>query len=361
MAEIINGMPISAHDLSSNRREVKNCAVTSLVDIKENDILAQSPELLNTLLKDHTLSTDDRQVNIFWGTDNYSHLGAGYQYHDQITIESITGENRNVIVPRALKSRQQQQQRSREMAEVFTPSWICNKQNNLIDNAWFSKEGIFNTEVDNLDGTHSWIVNQNPITFPEGLTWRDYVNENRMEITCGEAPYLVSRYDTVSGEPIPVERRIGLLDRKLRVVGENTSTTQEWLKAAQKAYQSIYGYEWQGDNLVLAREALLYTFIDYFNAKFGKVPQLKSLLYIAYIISWNIWQMDGLKGVIPDSCKTQKITSDDIFATEQEVKEIPCAGCKEGGVRNHNGTYALIKDWGATKTKQKIRFIDLIK
>lgn len=329
------------------------------VDIKENDILKLSPELLNTLLKDHTLSTEDKQVNIFWATDNYSDRGKGFQYKDPITIESITGENGDIIVPRALKSRATQQQRSREMAEVFTPSWICNKQNNLIDNAWFGREGVFNTEVDNPDGSHSWIVNENPIEFPEGKTWRDYVNENRMEITCGEAPYLVSRYDTVTGEPIPINKRIGLLDRKLRVVSENTTKSTEWLKAAQSAYQSIYGYEWQGDNLVLAREALLFTFIDYFREKFNKDPQLKSLLFIAYIISWNIWQMDGLKGVIPDSCGERLIIEKNLFEEREIITK--CDGCKDGSIKDHNGIYALIKDWNAPKEKQKIRFIDLMK
>lgn len=112
------------------------------VDIKETEIFELSPELLNALLKDHTLSTDEQQVNIFWATDNYADRGDGFQYGDQITIEAITGSNGNVIVPRAVKSREQQQQRSREMAEVFTPSWICNKQNNLVDNAWFGREGV---------------------------------------------------------------------------------------------------------------------------------------------------------------------------------------------------------------------------
>lgn len=328
------------------------------IDIQENDILAISPELLNTLLKDHTLSTDGCQVNIFWATDSYADRGVGYQYGDQITIETITGSNSNVIMPRAFKSRQEQQQRSREMAEVFTPSWVCNKQNNLVDTAWFGREGVFNIEVDNPDA-NTWIVNPDPVVFPEGKTWYDYVNENRLEITCGEAPYLVSRYDTVTGEPIPVERRIGLLDRKLRVVGENTYTSGEWLKAVQSAYQSIYGYEWQGDNLVLAREALLYTFIDYYRAKFGKEPQLKSLLYIAYIISWNIWQMDGLKGVIPNSCGELRTIVYDLFGETETISQ--CEGCKSGDIKKHNGTYALIKDWRAPKAKQKIRFIDLIK
>ena len=194
----------------------------SQIDIRENEIFERSPELLSALLKDHTLSTEERQVNIFWATNNYAYIGAGYQYSDQITIDAITGKNGEVIKPRAVKSREMQQQRSREMAEVFTPSWICNKQNNLVDSAWFGRDNVFNTEIDAPAGSHSWIPSEGKITFPEGRTWRDYINENRLEITCGEAPYLVSRYDTVTGEPIPIERRIGLLDRKLRVVGENT-------------------------------------------------------------------------------------------------------------------------------------------
>lgn len=336
------------------------------IDIKENEIIELSPELLNTLLKDHTLSSDTEHVNIFWATDNYADRGKGYQYGDQITIEAITGTNGNVIVPRAVKSREQQQQRSREMAEVFTPSWICNKQNNLVDNAWFGREGVFNTEVDHPDGSHSWIVNSEPVVFLDGKTWRDYVNENRLEITCGEAPYLVSRYDTVTGEPIPVERRIGLLDRKLRIVGENTETAIDWLKAAQAAYMSTYGYEWQGDNLILAREALLYTFIDYYHAKFGKDPSLKSLKFIAEIISWNIWQMDGLKGVIPDSCiklpklknEPPSLFSSEDFGVPEEPTLFDCPGCKNKDIHSHTGKYAKIKDW---KEDKVLTFVSLIK
>lgn len=328
----------------------------SQVDIKENDIFELSPELLTALLKDHTLSSEGHQVNIFWATDNYAERGTGYQYSDQITVERITGENGMVIVPRSVKSRQQQQQRSREMAEVFTPSWICNAQNNLVDAAWFGREDVFNTE--NAD--HTWTVNPSPITFPEGKTWRDYVRNTQLEITCGEAPYIVSRYDTVSGEPIPIEKSIGLLDRKLRVVSENVNTSTDWLKWAQIAFQNVYGFEWQGDNLLLARENLLMTFVDYYKAKFGKDPQLKSLQYIAYIISWNFWQMDGLKGVVPGSCGERREIVADLFGETEVVSQ--CNGCKNGNIREHNGTYCLIRDWGAkTENKKKIRFIDLLK
>lgn len=323
------------------------------IDINENDIFAVSPELLDTLLKDHTMSTDECQVNIFWATDNYADRGAGYQYFDQITIESITGDNGDVIVPRVLKSHEQQQQRSRVMAEVFTPSWICNKQNNLIDNAWFGRDNVFNTEVDNPDGTHTWIVNPEPIAFPKGKTWHKYVNETRMEITCGEAPYLVSRYDAVTGEPIPVERRIGLLDRKLRVVSENTHTLVTWNRYAKKALRSIYGYDWQGDNIILAREAILYTYLDFFKKKFPNKNISKiTLKTVAEIISWNIFQMDGLKGVIPGSCGF-----DPMFGLPAM-----CEGCKSGNIKKHNGKYVKIMPWKMDRCKtEPIAFISLIK
>ncbi len=324
-------------------------------DIQGNDIFKQSPELLSTLLKDQTLSTEDNQVNIFWATNNYTDLGTGYQYADPITIESITGINGNVIKPRAIKSREMQQQRSREMAEVFTPSWICNKQNNLIDNAWFGRKNVFNTEVDPPNGPHSWIPAKGTITFPENKTWHDYIHENRLEITCGEAPFLVSRYDTVTGEPIPTGLRIGLLDRKLRIVGENTQTSDEWLKAARAAYTSTYGYEWQGDNLFLAREALLYTFIDYYKAKFNQEPPLGPLRHIACIISWNIWQMDGMKGVIPDSCRNIRKTVRGLFDTSETVLE--CEGCRKNNIHKHNGIYCKIKDWS---NDEVVTFISLL-
>lgn len=330
------------------------------VDISENDILTISPELLAMLLKDHTT-----KGNIFWATDNYAERGVGYQFSDHITIESITGKNSSVIVPRALKTRRQQQLRSREMAEVFTPSWICNRQNNSIDSIWFGRKDVFNREIISSDGSRAWIPVDGKIEFPDGKTWRDYVTENRIEITCGEAPYLVSRYDTVSGQPIPIAMRIGLLDRKLRVVSENTDNSGEWLAAAKAALRSTYGYEWQGDNLVLARENLLYTVSDYYITKFGRNLPKQSLPGLAYIISWNIWQMDGLKGVIPNSCGKRHTVIKDLFG--ETITENQCQGCKDGDIKKHNGIYATIVNWpndvttSQVKHKKPVRFIDLLK
>lgn len=327
------------------------------VDINETMVFEQYPEVLEMLLKDHTTGK-----NIFWATDSYSHLGKGYQFNDEIKIEHITEKNGMIIRPRVLKERTEQNERTKGMAEVFTPSWVCNVQNNLVDDVWFGQAGVFNTEEGN---GHKWIENPGKIQFPEGKSWKSYVRATRMEITCGEAPYLVSRYDTTTGEEIEIERRIGMLDRKLRVVGENTQTTTEWLEMAQEAFKHVYGYEWQGDNLLLAREALLVSFVEYYFSKFGKMPLKKSLLYIAYIISWNIWQMDGLKGVVPGSCKDGvTVTEPGLFGETESIEN--CLGCRTGDIKQHNGIYCLIRDWGIKdpKTKEnnrKIRFIDLIK
>ncbi len=330
------------------------------IDILENEILEKYPEVLQILLRDHTT-----QKNIIWATDNYVQLGNGYKFDDQILPELITGENGNIIMPRIKKDKLLQQNRLKEMAEVFTPSWVCNAQNNLIDNAWFGRKNVFNSEIKLPDGTNTWEVNTEKITFPENKTWKHYVRDTRLEIACGEAPYITSRYDTTTGKFIPVERRIGLLDRKLRVINENVHTTSKWLKAAQTAYKNIYAFEWQGDNLLLARESMLITFIENYKLKFGKEPLLKSIKFIAYIISWNVWQMDGLKGVIPNSCHEKVVQKAKNFFGKKEISKTKCKGCEKNDIFNHNGIYCYIKDWAKIdpltgKRGRKIRFIDLL-
>lgn len=79
---------------------------------------------------------------------------------------------------------------------MFTPSRICNEQNNQVDEAWFGRANIFNIP----QGT-TWITNNDKILFDNNnKTWKSYVDAKRLEITCGEAPYLVSRYDTTTAE-----------------------------------------------------------------------------------------------------------------------------------------------------------------
>ena len=143
------------------------------------------------------------------------------------------------------------------------------------------------------------------------------MDSTRLEITCGEAPYLVSRYDTVTGERIPINNRIGMLDRKLRVINENVSTRKTWNQWVYRAFESVYGYEYQGDNLLIARLNLLETFCEYTRDRWGEEPTDAMLKRVANIISWNLWQMDGLHGVVP--AKGLKVESEWDIEVEQQV------------------------------------------
>lgn len=283
-----------------------------------------SKEVLETLLIDRTTNR-----NIIWGTDDYEFLGKEYDSHFPISYHLITGENNNVIQPRILKTKENQGNRTKEKAEVFTPTWICNAQNNLVDKFWFENDTTFNIEKG-----HSWEVITEKIKFPKGKTWKKYVDEKRLEITCGEAPYLVSRYDVVTGEPIELEKRVGMLDRKMRVINENTNTEEDWHKWTERAFQSIYGFEFQGDNLLIARENLLASYCDYFENRFKREPLEKELRKIATIISWNLWQMDGLTYTIP----------------YKECVDSSIQLCFEGFNNDKKEVLCVIKDWRARKT-----------
>ena len=317
------------------------------IDIKENDLLKIDLELLSILLKDKTTSN-----NIIWATDNYSKYGFSYSAEKEIKIELITSRHGGIIKPRIEKSKTEQQQRVRQKAEVFTPSWICNMQNNKVDEEWFGRKDVFNFEKEN-----SWEINNEKIVFPESekKSWQDYVLSKRLEMTCGEAPYITSRYDAVTGEYIEVSNRIGILDRKLRIVSENTDTHEDWLKWAYSALQSTYGFDWQGDNVLIARENLLFTIAEHYEAKFNKKLETQDLVGFAKVIAWNLWQMDGIKYVIPNSCCTKEIIDEDLF--ERRIIAKPCVGCTIGDNRKHNGIYCIIKDW---ETHRNIRFVDMV-
>ena len=244
---------------------------------------------LKALLKDKTT-----KKNIIFATSVYSSEGTPIKETEQMTEEILKGFAQCEIQPRVLKNKEQQQERTRAKAEVFTPSWICNKMNNHCDEEWFGKKNVFNTEQG-----QEWRLNTEKIEFDTEDDWKKYVDSKRLEITCGEAPYIVSRYDAATGEIIEIKRRIGILDRKLRVVNENTDNETEWFKWVLRAYQSVYGYEFQGDNLLIARINLLITFVDYMQDRWNRVPTEAELRKVVNVIVWNFWQMDGITGMIP--------------------------------------------------------------
>lgn len=317
-----------------------------LVDIKEDNILQFDYELMTILLKDNTT-----KKNIIWGTDNYKNHGFGFGEKDQISIEKVTGYHGENIKPRVRKTKEEQLQRVKEKAEVFTPSWICNKQNNLIDNKWFESVEVFNKELET-----GWKTNTKKIKFPKGKTWIDYLESLKLEISCGEAPYLVSRYDSVSGKTIKLEERIGILDRKFRVLNENVDSEEEWIKYSILAIKSVYGFDWQGDNVLLARENILYTYSDNYKFKFNKKPTPELIKEIAEIITWNIWQMDGINFIVPYSCINDKHKQLTLF--EEETGGIECEGCKKKNYRKHNGIYCKIMNWKTNRTNKFIYVIE---
>ena len=206
-------------------------------------------EIKKILLLDRTTNG-----NIIWATAERA--------AEEIQIDDI-----ELIIPRWKKNRAHQKFRTRARAEIFTPPEVCAMQNDLVAG-------------DERD-------------------WKNFIRAKFLEITCGEAPYIVSRYNAVTGEPIEISERVGLLDRKLRVVSRETKAPVDWINFSTQALQSVYGYEFQGDNLFLARRNIFLTVEDFFAEKFSAKPPEDFLLRVAEIISWNFFQMDGLTNSPP--------------------------------------------------------------
>ena len=299
------------------------------------------------------LQDKSTKQNIIWATDTYSNYGLYFEDTAQITDELVSGAYSRLIQPRVYKALEAQSNRTRKHAEVFTPSWICNRMNNYCDEEWFGCKDVFNRQ----DG-ESRVTNRERIEFPEGKTWKDYVDSRRLEITCGEAPYIVSRYDTTTGDMIPTEDRIGILDRKLRVINENVTDDAEWIKWVYRAFQSVYGYEYQGDNVLIARINLLMTFVDYYTERYKKAPESQELKKIANIIAWNIWQMDGLKGTVPLGKPREEVQQLSWFGdvgNSFSESDIPLF---EQTVSADEGTECIIYDW---RSDRSIKYSDLKK
>jgi hypothetical protein len=228
------------------------------------------PRILEILLLDRTASTPNTTKNIIWANGNYTKYSeTAYAATAQIKAELITGERGFLIRPRALKTKELQKERTKTKAEVFTPTWVVKKQNDTADE---------NYKGDDLEA---------------------YTRRKWLEITCGEAPYMATRYDMETGEIIPLAERVGFVDRKLARINSEVADKAEWQRLVELAYKSSYGFEWNGDSLLLARENLLYTYRDYYVAKWGDEPLYGLFEEIATIISYNIFQMDGLKYTIP--------------------------------------------------------------
>lgn len=272
-------------------KKIKNIGST---DILETTIRETMPAILDILLIDRTTSTSKKKKNIIWANENYLQYGQkNYAATAQVQPSLVTGKMGKIIMPRALKSRELQKERTKSKAEVFTPTWIVKNQNDEVDKDF---------QNDNLE---------------------TYIKRKWLEITCGEAPYMATRYDMETGEIVPLDKRVGFVDRKLKRINAEVDDKAEWQRLVEEAFKSSYGFEWSGDSLLLARENLLYTYRDYYFSKWLEEPLYGLFKDVAEIISYNIFQMDGLKYIIPLSEKREKIESYQmsLFDDEEPAEE----------------------------------------
>lgn len=298
-------------------------------------------DILFLLLKDMTT-----KKNIIFATSDYDEIDKTINSESQISKKIISKYKDYIIKPRVMRSKDVQSKRTKVNAEVFTPSWLCNQMNNYLDDEWFGKKNIFNKVEDK-----NWIVNKKRIKFSKEKTWKDYIKSKRIEITCGEAPYIVSRYDTTSGEYIEIENRIGMLDRKIRVINENVKNIDEWKKWVIEAYKSVYGYEFQGDSLLIARINLYLTFEEYLKEIWNEKPNVEDIKELTNIINWNLWQMDGLTCKIPfveADIKHETTIFDYLNENDNKSKKN-----KKSRIKENISNDCYIYDWNKNK---KIKF-----
>lgn len=275
-------------------RKIAEMGDASLPDVIEDDIRLQMPKILEILLLDRTTSSSEHTQNIIWANDSYKEFGAeAYAAAAQIRPELITGNRGKLIMPRALKTAELQKKRTKTEAEVFTPTWIVKKQNDAVDADY---------KADNLE---------------------IYTRRKWLEIACGEAPYMTTRYDMGTGKMIPLTERQGFIDRKLSRINTEVTDKAEWQRLVELAFKASYGFEWNGDSLLLARENLLYTYRDYYIDKWREPPTYGLFEVVATIISYNVFQMDGLTNTIPlsetrERAQQYQLTLFDLDGPEKE-------------------------------------------
>ncbi|MDU2208488.1 MAG: Eco57I restriction-modification methylase domain-containing protein [Veillonella sp.] len=267
------------------------------VDISEEGIANDSGTLLTILLKDRTTNK-----NIVWASPSYEGMGKPFCADQPIKKNLIIGPYDSIIQPRVEKNKRNQELRTRKRGEVFTPPWLVDKQVSIV--------------LDEI----------------EDISFEIFIVLRWLELACGEGPYIVTRYDSITGDIIPVEERVGFLDRKLQRIAKEVNSEQEFIKWSKIAYESSYGYELQGDSLLLARENLLLSFCEHYDYTFGKLPTMKVIKQIATIISYNIFQMNGLTKQTPYSDNSKGNIQLNLFddVNNQELQ---------------GDMFAFVKDW----------------
>lgn len=316
---------------------MKSIIYTLLPSMKHRGNEASGETQLDASLVAILLADRSSGAFIRWACNAYTTHGESYAADQEIYPHQV-----HLIQERTRKTQEEQRDRTKKSAEVFTPAWLCNAMINARDAVYFGREEVFNRME-----APSWTPTRKTIDFPttasgRRLAWERYIDARCLEITCGEAPFLVSRYDAVDGRPISLAERIGILDRKLRIIGEHTCTAEDWFHWAKRALESAYAYEYQGDSLFLARLNLFLSISEYHRHLWKRPLNRHQQEEVARILSWNLWQMDGLTATTPFATEQGKPEDSlfDFYAITAERRPLR----------------SLIRDWRGKKT---IRFSEL--
>lgn len=183
------------------------------------------------------------------------------------TLGNFFDVSPDLVLCRYKKEKNMQKERTLKNAEVFTPFEIIKQMTSAV-------------------------------SYPEDDF--EFISKVCLEGCCGEAPFLTTRYDTVSGDEIPIENRVGVLDKKIKHIPDN-STEKEWVNLVNEALKSTYGFEIQEDSLFIGRMNVLLTTIEHFIDKFYHEPSESVIEEWANIISYNLFKMDGLTMCLPET------------------------------------------------------------
>lgn len=160
--------------------------------------------------------------------------------------------------------------------------------------------------------TPSWVVKKMTTYLNDRLkedadSWMDYLSMTGGELCCGHAPFLVMRYDAVTLEPIEFKDRYGIIDLKIKTLFEQDLDDEAWVMWLEEIFKSSYGWDIYSDAIVYARCNVFMTFMEAYRLKFGEDPGPLLQRRFLNIISWNIFQMDGLQLTHPDTGQEVKI------------------------------------------------------
>lgn len=177
---------------------------------------------------------------LFWGTAGAS---GEHGFFDEITPQEAL-----LIKPRYQKTREEKKARTGAKAEVFTPLSTVAEINMSL---WQGERATAEAR---------WL-----------------------EACCGEGAFITTRYDALTGEEVPPEKRMGFLDMKLRLPDADPLL----------CLKSCFGFEWQGDSLFLARKNVLLTYLEAAGAG-------ADIDEACRVIRTHLFQMDGISWRKPD-------------------------------------------------------------